>query len=393
MDTTTHRRRPRTGLDQVLENPALLPAGPLALCANYTSVTPGLTRGVDALLEAGIPLTALLTPEHGYWGAAQAGESDGDSTDDATGLPILDTYRTSGPALDALLRRTGARHVLVDLQDIGTRFYTYMWTLYDLMASGARTGIGVVVLDRPNPLGRATRGPGLDPACASFIGRADIPLQHGLTLGELARWFAAEHIPAATGSAPALQVIETHGWDGDAAGPDDPWIMPSPNMPTRDTAALYPATGLLEGTLASEGRGTTRPFELIGAPWTDARFAGALRERTLPGLLVREAVFTPVFSKGAGQRIHGAQLHLIDAGALDPIATGHAILATLRALHPTQPLWREAEGDRPPFLDLLWGSPALREGIDDDAALPEILAASPPTPTPPAPSAPRKDAS
>lgn len=374
---------PTTGLARVLADPSLLPGQKIALCANYTSVTADLSRGVDALHAAGVPLACLLTPEHGYWGAVQAGESDGDGVDAATSLPVLDTYLVSGPDLDALLQRSGADHLVVDLQDIGTRFYTYTWTLFDLLCSAARIGLPITVLDRPNPLGRTAAGPGLDSAFASFVGRVNVPLQHGLTLGELARWFAAEHVPANTGTTPELTVIETAGWDGAPATLEDPWVMPSPNMPTLHTAMLYPATGLIEGTTLSEGRGTTRPFELIGADWTDARLAAALREQDLPGLTVREAVFRPTFSKCADTQVHGVQLHLTDSAALDTTALAYTLLSTIARLYPQQPLWRPHEEGRPFFVDLLWGSAALREGIDDGAGLDQILAASPAPPTPP----------
>lgn len=375
---------PPTGLSRVLEDPSLLGTDSIALCSNYTAVTDDLRRGLDALVAAGLPVRALLTPEHGYWGAVQAGESEGDGRDEPTGLPVLDNYRVSGADLDALLHRTGAEQIVLDLQDIGTRFYTYTWTLFDLLCSAARTGHRLVVLDRPNPLGARVAGPGLDPACASFVGRVDVPLQHGLTIGELARWFNAVHVLEQTGSSAALEVITVAGWHREPHQSGRPWVLPSPNMPTPDAAVLYPATGLLEGTTLSEGRGTTKPFELFGAAWTDARLAAALTERNLPGVRVREAVFAPMFSNCAGQRVHGAQLHLTDPAAFDPVRTGHALLETIAGLYPEAQLWRDQTPGRPPFLDLLWGSSALREGIDAGSALDEMLAASPATPSPPA---------
>lgn len=374
---------PRTGLTRVLSGEAALPSGSLALCTNYTAVTDDLRRGVDALLDSGADIRSLLTPEHGYWGAVQAGESEGEGRDLATGLPVLDTYLVHGEALESLVRRAQAETLLIDLQDIGTRFYTYMWTLYDLMCAAARTGHGVVVLDRPNPLGGLVAGPGLDPAVSSFIGRVSIPLRHGLTLGELARWFNAVHVRQATGNQCALEVIEVSEWSREPRSQRQSWVMPSPNMPTWNTAMLYPGTGLLEGTTLSEGRGTTAPFELFGAAWTDARLAAALRERELPGLDVREAVFRPMFSKWSSEAVHGAQLHLRDAEAFDPITTGWTIVDTVAELYPDQQLWRTPNEGRPDFIDLLWGSAALREGIQARADLSTVLAESPPTPTAP----------
>ncbi|WP_420110958.1 exo-beta-N-acetylmuramidase NamZ domain-containing protein [Pseudactinotalea sp.] len=373
---TAAARSSSTGLEAALDDPGLLGPGPISLCANYTSVTEDLGRGVDALLTAGVEIGALLTPEHGYWGAVQAGLSEGDGEDPATGIAVLDTYGVAGEQLDALL--CGApEHIVVDLQDIGCRFYTYTWTLFDLLCAAARLGRRVTVLDRPNPLGGTVHGPGLEPACASFVGRTSIPLQHGLTLGELARWFASEHVPQTTGSDVDLTVVGMSGWHGQRQAADDTWVLPSPNMPTAATALLYPATGLLEGTTLSEGRGTTKPFQLCGAPWTDARFAAAMREHRLPGLAVREAVFRPTFHAFADQTVHGVQLHVQDADAFDPILTGWTLLSTVAELYPDQELWREHDPARPPFLDLLWGSATLREGIDSGASLDEVLAASP----------------
>lgn len=370
-----------TGLDRLVAAPGLIPALRTGICTNYTGVTSDFRRGIDALTAAGVALTTIFTPEHGYWGAVQAGESDGDGTDSATGIPIVDTYLCEGAALDALLSASGVQQILVDFQDIGVRFYTYTWTLFDLLGSAARLGIRIVVLDRPNPLGGTLRcGPGLLPEKASFIGRVSLPVQHGLTLGEMARWFNLEHIPEHAGRAAELDVIELEGWNRERQNEDAGWVMPSPNMPTLTTATVFPAIGLLEGTHLSEGRGTTKPFELFGAAWTDARLASALNDRELPGVTFREAVFRPTFSKWHGDVVHGAQLHLRDASEFDPIATGVAVLQTIAALHPAEELWLPPRADRPRFIDLLWGSDALREGIDAGATQASILDASPATP-------------
>lgn len=374
-----------TGVSRLVAQPDLISAVPTGICTNYTGVTADLRRGVDALVAAGVKLSTIFTPEHGYWGAVQAGESEGDGNDLATGIPVVDTYLCEGERLDALLRESGVEQILVDFQDIGVRFYTYTWTLFDLLCSAARLGIRIIILDRPNPLGGTVRtGPGLDPANSSFVGRVSIPLQHGLTLGELGRWFNTEHVPQAAGRAAELDVIEMTGWDRTRQDADDAWVMPSPNMPTLTTATVFPALCLLEGTVLSEGRGTTKPFEMFGAAWTDARLAAALNEHDLPGVTFREAVFRPTFSKWQGDVVHGAQLHLRDAASFDPIATGMTVLQTIVALHPDEDLWLPARPDRPPFIDLLWGSAALREGIDAREASKAILDASPATPVVPA---------
>ncbi|MGP6178457.1 exo-beta-N-acetylmuramidase NamZ family protein [Microbacterium sp. A196] len=374
-----------TGLARLVARPELIAPVPTGICTNYTGVTSDLRRGVDALTEAGVALSAIFTPEHGYWGAVQAGESDGDGVDETTGIPVIDTYLCDGERLDALLRDSGVQQILVDFQDIGARFYTYTWTLFDLLCSAARLGIRIVVLDRPNPLGgRVRTGPGLDAAFSSFVGRVSIPVQHGLTLGELCRWFNAVHVPEATGRAAEFEVVELDGWSRERQPADASWVMPSPNMPTLTTATVFPAIGLLEGTTLSEGRGTTRPFELFGAKWTDGRLTSALNERQLPGVTFREAVFRPTFSKWHGDVVHGSQLHLKDAGAFDPITTGISVLQTIAELYPSESLWRQAEPGRPQFIDLLWGSSALREGIDSGADQQSILAQSPAMPDVPA---------
>lgn len=376
----------RTGLERATDDPTLLGDGPWAFVTNYTAVLPDLRRGVDALVAAGAPIRSLITPEHGYWGAVQAGESEADASYRAgdIDIPVFDAYLKEGDALADLITEAlpDGGGLLYDLQDIGARFYTYVWSMYDLMCAAARTGTPVTVLDRPNPLGGERRfGPGLDPSCSSFVGRVSIPLQHGLTVGELARLFAEVHVPEATGRSVDVSVVQVEGWQRSATHDQTglPWVMPSPNIPTPETATLYPATCLVEGTLASEGRGTTRPFEIVGAPWFDERFAAALTERELPGVHVRELVFRPTFSKCAGEACRGVQLHLADRDAFDPIRTGVTLLQVMAELHPDQALWRprpDDQADRPPFIDLLWGSAALREGIDAGDDLDAILATS-----------------
>jgi uncharacterized protein YbbC (DUF1343 family) len=365
-----------SGLDRAVADPALLRPGRIGLLTHFAAVTADLERGVDALRRAGVEVTCLISPEHGYWGTGQAGDGSDEDHDAATGLPVLDAYGKDADDLEDLLAAAGIDQVVVDLQDIGCRFYTYMWSMVDVMTACARRGLPVTVLDRPSPLPALAAGPGLDPACASFVGRLGVPLRHGARLGAIARTVAADHLDAALD----LDVVEAPGEDGSA-----PWVPPSPNMPSLDTVALYPGTGLLEGTTLCEGRGTTRPFEILGAPWCGPELAARLRELELPGIAVRETVVRPTHGTFAGQRVHGVQLHLrasaqdaaSDLGAFDPLAVGHAVISTVAALHPDRPLWREQVPGRPPFIDLLWGSAAFREGIEDGAGLEEILAASP----------------
>lgn len=363
----------RTGAQRLAEHPELAGAGNLGLITNFTGVLPDLRQNADVFLEAGLRLTALFGPEHGIRGTAQAGESESDPTDPDTGLPIVDTYRMRDAGLDEQLARVDA--LLFDIQDIGTRFYTYIWTMYDCLLAAARTGRRFVVLDRPNPLGGlAVEGPLLQPGFESFVGRAPIPVRHGLTVGELARHFNANLAQPAE-----LEVIELTGWTR-AAETGQPWVPPSPNMPTPDCALIYPGTGLFEGTNLSEGRGTTRPFETIGAPYVDSRLVPALLERELPGVLFRRTWFQPVFSKYAGQVLPGVQLHVTDREAFEPVRTALVMFDVLRRLYPGEFSFRPSgQGvDNPGegyAIDRLWGSDSLRKtvlaGEDPTGLLPD----------------------
>ncbi|MEU9455534.1 DUF1343 domain-containing protein [Streptomyces sp. NPDC048277] len=361
-----------TGIARLHAAPALAGPGRFGLVSNHTGVLPGLRPAAPALLDAGARLVALFGPEHGLHGTAQAGEGEAAETDPDTGLPVHDTYRCSGERLDKLLIDSGVDALVHDLQDIGARFYTYVWTMFDLMVSAARTGVRFVVADRPNPLGGlVSEGPLLDPAWASFVGRAPIPVRHGLTCGELARHLNVSAVPRAAGRAADLTVIEATGWRRAMAAEDTglPWIAPSPNIPTPVTAAVYPGTCLFEGTNLSEGRGTTQPFEIVGAPYIDARFAPALAELALPGVHFRDLRYVPAFHKHAGRALRGVQLHITDREAFTPVRTAVAMLATLRRLYPDDFAWRTAndvdddEGSRH-FIDLLWGSDRLRRAVD-----------------------------
>ncbi|MGP9682804.1 MULTISPECIES: exo-beta-N-acetylmuramidase NamZ family protein [unclassified Brachybacterium] len=363
--------QPLTGLDRVLAAPDLLPAGRIGLLTHFAAVTQDLDRGVDALRAAGIDLRCLISPEHGYWGTGQAGTGNDEDRDPASGLPVLDAYELQGRELENLVAGADIDRVVVDLQDIGCRFYTYMWSMTDVMAACAALDLPLTVLDRPAPLATTALGPGLDPRCSSFVGRFGVPLRHGTRIGGIARTIAADHLEHPLD----LQIIEAPGADGTA-----PWVAPSPNMPTLTTVALYPGTGLLEGAALSEGRGTTRPFEVFGAPWCGPELTAALRELDLPGVRFRESNYRPTHSAFVGERVQGVQVHLradADPAGFDPLRIGHAILSTVARLYPDQPLWREAAPGRPEFIDLLWGSAALREGIADHADYEEILAASP----------------
>ncbi len=350
----------------------------VGVIANPTSVLPDLRHEVDVMAaSADIDLVAVFGPEHGFRGTAQAGGSQGFYLDQRTGLPVYDTYQKNPRQLADIFTASGVDTVLFDIQDVGTRYYTYIWTMYDSMQGAALAGKRFVVLDRPNPLGGvAARGPVLTPEFATFVGRREISQQHGMTVGELARLFNAEYLPDEIGRQVDLDVIRMRGWSRSATYESTglPWILPSPNMPTVDTATVYPGTGMLEGTNVSEGRGSTRPFELIGAPYLDYRLADALTALRLPGVTFREAYFTPTFSKYQGVACGGVQVHVTDRAAFDALRTGVAILVTLRQLYPDQFRWRFDTGDpRPYWIDKLTGSSRLRTQIDADAGVDDVV--------------------
>ena len=362
-----------TGVSVLCANTDLLGTNRLGLLTNFTGVMPGFERNVDALLTAGLNLTALFGPEHGLRGSVQAGQTEYDEVDAATGLPLFDTYMKSGDDLDELVERSGVDTLVFDMQDIGVRYYTYIWSLYDCMLSAARTGKRLVVLDRPNPLGGlVTCGPGLDSNFASFVGRVDVPLRHGLTAGELATLFNERFLPAVVGHSVDLQVVEMENWR--RSRPFDeiglPWVAPSPNMPTLESAFAFCGTGLFEGTNVNEGRGTTKPFEMIGAPYVDGRLIDMLRDLSMPGVAFREVWYVPTFHKYVGETVCGVQLHITDRQEFDPVACGVSMIWAFASLYPDKfnflaPGERVDTPERGYAIDRLWGSDSLRTTVED----------------------------
>ncbi|MEV6565574.1 exo-beta-N-acetylmuramidase NamZ family protein [Streptomyces kronopolitis] len=368
------RRRVHTGFDRLAaDGYRLLDGHRVGVVTNPTGVTGDLRHLVDVMhADDRVRLTAVFGPEHGFRGTAQAGGSEGRYDDPATGLPVYDTYNKSGEALAAVFTASGVDTIVFDIQDVGARFYTYIWTLYDCMVAAVLAGKRFVVLDRPNPVtGRAATGPVLDKAYASFVGREPISQAHGMTVAELALLFNGEFVPRAAGRPVELVTVPMTGWRrGDFFGATGlPWVPPSPNMPTPDTALVYAGTCLFEGTNLSEGRGTTRPFELLGADGIDRRWAAAATELGLPGVHFREAYFAPTFSKFQGTTIGGVQLHVHDPGAFDPVRTGIGLLVTAKRVWKDF-AWRPDHG-----IDRLTGSAAVRTMTDAGAEPDEIVAA------------------
>lgn len=360
-----------SGLEVVVERrPALLRGRRLGLLAHQASIDSRLRHA--ALLLADVPrarLVRLFAPEHGLWGAAQDHAAISSTRDPATGLPVMSLYGKRRIPTGAMLE--GLDLLVVDLQDVGSRYYTFVWSMALAMRACARAGVPVLVLDRPNPLGGlAIEGNVPDPDFASFVGLYPLATRHGMTIGELAGYLNAEH-----GLGCDLLVVPMSGWRRRLLWEETglPWVAPSPNMPTPDTARVYPGGCLIEGTNLSEGRGTTRPFEWVGAPYLDAhRYAAALEEAQLPGVRFRPVRFRPTFHKWAGRLCGGAQVHVTDAARFKPFLTGLALIDTARRQARRTFAWR-----RPPYeferrrlpIDILCGTDRVRQALQRGVSL------------------------
>ncbi|MER6982215.1 exo-beta-N-acetylmuramidase NamZ family protein [Streptomyces carpinensis] len=359
----------RTGFERLAASGYAQLAGQrVGIVTNPTGVTRDVRHIVDVMhADRRVNLVAVFGPEHGFRGTAQAGGSEGRYDDPATGLPVYDTYLKSGQPLADVFTASGVDTVVFDIQDAGARFYTYIWTLYDCMEAAALAGKRFVVLDRPNPVtGREALGPVMHKEFATFVGRQPISQAHGMTVAELARLFNEEFLATPV----PLETVLMTGWKRsqfyDASGL--PWVPPSPNMPTPDTALVYSGTCLFEGTNLSEGRGTTRPFELLGAEGVDGRWADAANALGLPGVRFREAYFAPTFSKFQGKTVGGVQIHVHDRAAYDPVRTGIALLVTARQVWDGF-AWRSDN-----WIDKLTGSTQVRTMIDAGAGTDEVVA-------------------
>jgi len=358
------------GLERLRDDPALVRGRRFAVLANQASVTADLMPAWRALAGAGGTLVRVFAPEHGLWGVAQDMEAVGTGREAALGVPVVSLYGSSAATLAP--RRAdldGLDALVVDLPDIGCRYYTFAATMAYAMAACAAAGVEVIVCDRPNPLGGvALEGGPVDPSCRSFVSELPVPVRHGMTLGELALLLRAERHPDLS-----LAVLACEGWRRETWWDETglPWVAPSPNMPTALTATIYPGACLVEATNLSEGRGTTRPFQLVGAPWLDGEALGArLNGIDLPGVRFRTARFRPEFGKHAGSVCAGVEWHVTDRARLRPLETGVRLLAEARALHPDKFAWRREAYEfvaGVPAVDLLTGSAAAREVIEGRA--------------------------
>ena len=374
------------GIDRLIADPALrapLQGKRVALVAHPASVTRDLTHSLDALVAAGVRITAAFGPQHGLKGDKQDNMVESaDFTDPLLGIPVFSLYgevrRPTGQMMSTF------DTVLIDLQDLGCRIYTFITTLLYMLEAAAEQGKAVWVLDRPNPAGRPVEGTTLLPGWESFVGAGPMPMRHGLTLGELGRWFV-DHFRLDVD----YRVIEMEGWRPDEAPgfgwpADRLWINPSPNAPNVNMARCYAGTVMLEGATLSEGRGTTRPLEIFGAPDIDARAVIAEMQRIAPhwlgGCSLREIWFEPTFHKHVGRLCSGVHIHaeggFYDHDAFRSWRLQALAFKAIRSLQPDYPLWRDfpyeyAFGKLP--IDVINGGPALREWVDDAASAPGDL--------------------
>lgn len=368
----------RTGLERLLEEPRRwLGKARVGLVANPTTVDCRLAHGSDLMVRhPDIDLRLLFGPEHGIRGVAQEMVGVGDARDPATALPEVSLYGKSFESLSPTPAHLSQIDLLVfDVQDVGARYYTYGATMVMCMRAAKKSQVKVVVLDRPNPIGGVQiEGGGLDAELENFCGLYPIPQRHAMSVGELARLYNDTFDIGCE-----LEVIACEGWRR-AAYYDEcdlPWVMPSPNMPTLETAIVYPGMCLLEGTNLSEGRGTTRPFELFGAPFIDARkLADALERYDLPGVLLRPCVIEPTFHKFARQRCGALQLHVTDRRVFHAYRTGIGVLVAVRSLWPDDFAWRTEPyefRDDVPAIDLLTGTAGVRKAIDDGEDVDSVM--------------------
>lgn len=363
------------GVEQLLEGTRKLGSDVrIGLVCNQASVDHQYRHVADLFHEnRNFDLTALFGPQHGIRGDVQDNMIETDhATDRKTGLPIYSLYSETRIPTEKMLSDVDV--IVFDMQDVGCRIYTFIYTMANCMIAAARQGKKVIVCDRPNPIsGAKVSGNVLEPAFSSFVGQYSIPTRHGMTVGELAKLFN-DYFKIGC----ELEVITMRGWDRHLwmDETDAPWVLPSPNMPTVETATVFPATVHFEGTQLSEGRGTTKPFELIGAPYVDPdEYAGSLNSLELPGVYFRACVFQPTFQKHARNSCGGVQLHVLDRETFEPVKTGIAMIKTAYDLYPNDFRWKEPPYeyvyDKNPF-DVICGSDHIRKALEQKTELNQI---------------------
>jgi uncharacterized protein YbbC (DUF1343 family) len=364
------------GAEKLLEQPESLKGSRVGLICNQASVDHGYHHMADLFHEhPDIKLTALFGPQHGIRGDVQDNMIETDhSVDRKTGLPIYSLYSETREPTEAMLQDVDV--LVFDMQDVGCRIYTFVYTMANCMIAARKHGKRVIVCDRPNPIGgNKVEGNVLEPEFASFVGQYSIPTRHGMTPAELARLFN-KHFNINCD----LEIVSMGGWDRSLwlDDTDTPWVLPSPNMPTLDSATVFPGTVHFEGTQISEGRGTTRPFELIGAPYIDPdTYADSLNSLGLNGAYFRSCMFQPTFQKHGGVTCGGAQIHVLDREFFEPVKTGVAMVKMAFDLYPDDFRWKkppyEYVYDKNPF-DVISGTDKIRTALEGNVELDEIVA-------------------
>lgn len=342
----------------------------VGLITNPTGVDKNVTSIVDLFYtNPKVQLTALYGPEHGVRGDAQAGQYVEKYIDEKTGVPVYSLYGATKKPTPEMLSNVDV--LIFDIQDVGARFYTYIYTMALAMEAAKENNIPIIVLDRPNPIsGTKVEGPVLENKYSSFVGEYPIPVRHGMTVGELAQLFNKEFNIGAD-----LKVVKMDGWKRSMYYDETPlaFVLPSPNMPTLDSALVYPGAALIEGTNVSEGRGTTKPFELIGAPFINsADLAAKLNAYKLPGVTFRAASFTPTFSKHANKLSHGVQIHITNRNVYQPFETGLYIVKTIHDMYPNDFQFRAPGSNGISFFDNLVGNGSIRADIEAGKSVEEM---------------------
>jgi len=369
------RKQVRLGIEKLLEDrDHLLRGARLGLVCNQASVNHQLHHVADLLKQhPAAELRALFGPQHGVRGDVQDNMIETEhAIDRETGLPIYSLYSETREPTESMFRDLDL--LIFDMQDVGCRIYTFAYTMANCMVAARKFGKKVIVCDRPNPInGRDVAGNVLEKGHESFVGQYPIPTRHGMTLGELARMFN-DHFEIKC----ELDVLQMDGWDRNCwhDETDAPWVMPSPNMPTIEAATVFPGTVHFEGTQVSEGRGTTRPFEFVGAPYiVSEEFAAHLNNANLPGVYFRSCIFRPTFQKHAGISCGGVQLHVIDRDNFEPVTTGLTMVKVAHDLYPGQFSWKEPPYeyvyDRNPF-DVIAGTIKVRQAIEEGSTIAEL---------------------
>jgi len=367
----------KLGIERLLDEKIELLAGAsVGLVCNQASVNHQFHHAADLFHQhPKINLTALFGPQHGIRGDVQDNMIETDhATDRTTGLPVYSLYSETREPSEEMLREVDV--IVVDLQDVGTRIYTFVYTLANCMRAAKKLKKKVIACDRPNPInGTQLEGVVLDPAFASFVGQFPIATRHGMTFCELGRMFNE-----AFGIGCDLECIAMNGWSRELwyDETDGPWVLPSPNMPTLDAATVFPGSVHLEGTQMSEGRGTTKPFELVGAPYIKAdEFAEAMNGLSLPGVYFRSCVFLPTFQKHGGEACGGVQIHVTNRQSFQPALAGIAVVKTAFDMYGDEFKWKnppyEYEYEKNPF-DVIAGTSKVREAIESGDSLDSIKA-------------------